>query len=80
MLIQLLAPLPCAQHAGAGLCAHPTTLAVISPLAGGAWEILPVCLQHFREAATAAQRHVLAGAVLTGRSGELLPLAPATAD
>ena len=80
MLIRLDTPLPCAQYATTALCAQPTTLAVISPLEGGAWEILPVCPAHLQEADRPAHRHALTGAVLTGRSGEAAPLAPATAD
>jgi hypothetical protein len=79
MLIQIDAPLPCAQDAAAGLCAHPTTAAFISPLEGGAWEILPICPAHLQEADRPAHCHTLRGAVLAGLH-DLTPLAPATAD
>ncbi len=80
MLIQIDAPLPCAQDAAAGLCAHPTTAAFISPLEGGAWENLPVCPHHLQEGDTPRRPHSVGSAVLTGRSAAAPLLAPAAAD
>ncbi len=53
MVIRIDHPYPCASYcfgrAGASVCAHPTTTALISPLDGGAWELLPLCDTHLHE-------------------------------
>ncbi len=80
MVIRIDAPLPCAQYAAADLCAQPAALAFISPLDGGAWEILPVCPRHLQEGDTPRHHHALGRAVLTRQSAAAPPLAAAAAD
>jgi hypothetical protein len=49
MVIQMDSRLPCAMYAGASRCEHTTTTALITPVADGAWELLPVCAAHLHE-------------------------------
>ena len=49
MIVQIDSPLPCAMYAGASRCEHPTTTALITPIDGGAWELLAICDAHLEE-------------------------------
>lgn len=48
------------QH---GLCGEATTIAILSAIGDGAWELLPVCQHHWDEAKTEWQ---------PGKQGELV--------
>ncbi len=50
MIIRMDSPLPCAMYTGASQCDHPTTMALISPMEGSAWELLALCDAHLQEA------------------------------
>jgi hypothetical protein len=55
MVIRVEPALPCGHVADTQtgrLCGEPTTLAMISPIEVGVWELLPMCSSHLREVVT----------------------------
>ena len=55
MIIELKTPLPCSQIVDhpdmekPAMCEHAGFMALVSPLAEGAWELLPLCSAHYEE-------------------------------
>ncbi|HZG69314.1 MAG TPA: hypothetical protein VEZ12_21450 [Herpetosiphonaceae bacterium] len=62
MIIELKTPLPCSQIVDhpdmekPAMCEHAGFVGLVSPLAEGAWELLPLCSAHYEEFITEVPR------------------------